>query len=171
MDPSVLRVVLKYILFPFGRDSDMTLSYDSWCQILCFFYTCFIFSSCTGYSEFGYHLNKTGRAMVYSCSWPVYQTYAGLQVSNNHNKTLDIIKLHNKWPFIVRNRVKIFSSITLDRIIIIIYKELDVEPGCWGCYTFDFLWNAKKIAFFRKKFNVPTKLYLQATPVDCSCRT
>ncbi|XP_015377404.1 PREDICTED: alpha-N-acetylgalactosaminidase-like, partial [Diuraphis noxia] len=32
-----------------------------------------------GYSEFGYHLNKTGRAMVYSCSWPVYQTYAGLQ--------------------------------------------------------------------------------------------
>lgn len=34
-----------------------------------------------GYSEFGFHLNKTGRPMVYSCSWPVYQTYAGLQVS------------------------------------------------------------------------------------------
>lgn len=37
-----------------------------------------------GYSEFGYHLNKTGRPMVYSCSWPVYQTYAGLQVSEIH---------------------------------------------------------------------------------------
>lgn len=36
-----------------------------------------------GYSEFGYHLNKTGKPMVYSCSWPVYQTYAGLKVSGN----------------------------------------------------------------------------------------
>nr|CAD7407900.1 unnamed protein product [Timema cristinae] len=31
-----------------------------------------------GYPEFGYHLNKTGRPMVYSCSWPVYQIYAGM---------------------------------------------------------------------------------------------
>nr|CAD7200120.1 unnamed protein product [Timema douglasi] len=30
------------------------------------------------YPEFGYHLNKTGRPMVYSCSWPVYQIYAGM---------------------------------------------------------------------------------------------
>lgn len=34
----------------------------------------------TGYPEFGYHLNRTGRPMIYSCSWPVYQIYAGMQV-------------------------------------------------------------------------------------------
>lgn len=33
-----------------------------------------------GYPEFGYHLNRTGRPMIYSCSWPVYQIYAGMQV-------------------------------------------------------------------------------------------
>ncbi|CAB3251575.1 unnamed protein product [Arctia plantaginis] len=32
-----------------------------------------------GYPEFGNQLNKTGRQMVYSCSWPVYQIYAGIQ--------------------------------------------------------------------------------------------
>ncbi|EDV99462.1 alpha-N-acetylgalactosaminidase [Drosophila grimshawi] len=32
-----------------------------------------------GYSEFGRHLNSTGKPMVYSCSWPVYQIYAGIQ--------------------------------------------------------------------------------------------
>lgn len=34
-----------------------------------------------GYPEFGYYLNQTGRPMIYSCSWPVYQIYAGIQVS------------------------------------------------------------------------------------------
>lgn len=34
-----------------------------------------------GYPEFGYHLNQTGKAMIYSCSWPVYQIYAGMKVS------------------------------------------------------------------------------------------
>ncbi|CAG9571826.1 unnamed protein product [Danaus chrysippus] len=32
-----------------------------------------------GYPEFGRQLNLTGRQMIYSCSWPVYQIYAGLQ--------------------------------------------------------------------------------------------
>jgi len=32
-----------------------------------------------GYSTFGRLLNSTGKAMVYSCSWPVYQIYAGIQ--------------------------------------------------------------------------------------------
>lgn len=36
-----------------------------------------------GYPEFGMHLNGTGRAMIYSCSWPVYQIYAGMQVLYN----------------------------------------------------------------------------------------
>ncbi|KAF4531754.1 hypothetical protein B566_EDAN014494 [Ephemera danica] len=31
-----------------------------------------------GYPEFGYYLNLTGRPMVYSCSWPVYQIYSGM---------------------------------------------------------------------------------------------
>lgn len=34
-----------------------------------------------GYPEFGRNLNATGRHMVYSCSWPVYQIYAGMNVS------------------------------------------------------------------------------------------
>lgn len=34
-----------------------------------------------GYPEFGRHLNSTRRPMIYSCSWPVYQIYAGLSVS------------------------------------------------------------------------------------------
>ncbi|OAD53851.1 Alpha-N-acetylgalactosaminidase [Eufriesea mexicana] len=32
-----------------------------------------------GYPEFGFYLNQTRRSMVYSCSWPVYQIYAGMQ--------------------------------------------------------------------------------------------
>jgi len=31
-----------------------------------------------GYPEFGRAMNSTGRAMIYSCSWPVYQIYAGI---------------------------------------------------------------------------------------------
>lgn len=34
-----------------------------------------------GYPDFGRHLNNTGRPMVYSCSWPVYQIYAGISVN------------------------------------------------------------------------------------------
>ncbi|XP_058984159.1 alpha-N-acetylgalactosaminidase isoform X2 [Musca domestica] len=32
-----------------------------------------------GYSDFQTVLNNTGRPMVFSCSWPVYQIYAGIQ--------------------------------------------------------------------------------------------
>jgi alpha-N-acetylgalactosaminidase len=32
-----------------------------------------------GYPEFGYYLNRTGRPMIYSCSWPVYQIYSGIE--------------------------------------------------------------------------------------------
>jgi len=32
-----------------------------------------------GYPEFGYYLNRTGRTMMYSCSWPVYQIYSGIE--------------------------------------------------------------------------------------------
>jgi len=33
----------------------------------------------TGYPDFGQYLNQTGRLMVYSCSWPVYQEFAGIE--------------------------------------------------------------------------------------------
>ena len=36
------------------------------------------------YPEFGYWLNQTGRPMIYACSWPVYQTYSGMQVCSAH---------------------------------------------------------------------------------------
>lgn len=45
-----------------------------------------------GYPEFGRHLNATGRPMVYSCSWPVYQIYAGM----NPNYS-SIIQHCNLW--------------------------------------------------------------------------
>ncbi|KAF4529004.1 hypothetical protein B566_EDAN017433 [Ephemera danica] len=32
----------------------------------------------TGYPEFGGYMNATGRPMVYSCSWPAYQTEQGI---------------------------------------------------------------------------------------------
>lgn len=34
-----------------------------------------------GYPRFGKYLNDTGRPMVYSCSWPVYQEEIGMAVS------------------------------------------------------------------------------------------
>lgn len=34
-----------------------------------------------GYAEFGRYLNATGRPMVYSCSWPVYQEINGIMVN------------------------------------------------------------------------------------------
>ncbi|XP_012269897.1 alpha-N-acetylgalactosaminidase isoform X2 [Athalia rosae] len=56
-----------------------------------------------GYPEFGYHLNRTGRPMVYSCSWPVYQTFAGMQPNFSA-----IIEHCNLW----RNYVDIQDSWT-----------------------------------------------------------
>ncbi|XP_030383247.1 alpha-N-acetylgalactosaminidase [Scaptodrosophila lebanonensis] len=40
-----------------------------------------------GYTEFGKLLNNTGKPMVYSCSWPVYQIYAGIQPNFSAIKT------------------------------------------------------------------------------------
>lgn len=37
-----------------------------------------------GYPEFGRLLNSTGRPMVYSCSWPVYQEEEGIMVWHCH---------------------------------------------------------------------------------------
>lgn len=34
-----------------------------------------------GYPEFGRYLNATGRPMVYSCEWPLYQQNKGIKVA------------------------------------------------------------------------------------------
>jgi Alpha galactosidase A len=52
-----------------------------------------------GYPEFGRHLNSTGRAMVYSCSWPVYQIYAGISVSLGAYSVLLSISQFNFFKF------------------------------------------------------------------------
>lgn len=45
-----------------------------------------------GYPEFGRLLNRTGRPMIYSCSWPVYQEYEG-----------KLVKLKTLFLFIWQN--------------------------------------------------------------------
>lgn len=39
------------------------------------------FFNCLGYPELGRYLNKTGRQIVYSCSWPAYQEGQEMLVS------------------------------------------------------------------------------------------
>ncbi|XP_055374455.1 alpha-N-acetylgalactosaminidase [Condylostylus longicornis] len=48
-----------------------------------------------GYPEFGRLLNKTGRPMVYSCSWPVYQEYQG--VMPNYEALKEHCNLWRNW--------------------------------------------------------------------------
>lgn len=36
-----------------------------------------------GYRQFGDLLNATGRPVIYSCSWPVYQQFAGIKVARH----------------------------------------------------------------------------------------
>ncbi|XP_071452764.1 alpha-N-acetylgalactosaminidase-like [Hetaerina americana] len=45
-----------------------------------------------GYPAFGDYLNRTGRPMVYSCSWPVYQEFNGIKPDYEA-----IIKTCNLW--------------------------------------------------------------------------
>ncbi|KAL5280874.1 hypothetical protein ACFFRR_004717 [Megaselia abdita] len=48
-----------------------------------------------GYPEFGDHLNQTGRQMVYSCSWPVYQEIEG--VIPNYELMIQYCNLWRNW--------------------------------------------------------------------------
>lgn len=48
-----------------------------------------------GYPEFGRLLNKTGRPMVYSCSWPVYQEDNGMMP--NYNALKKHCNLWRNW--------------------------------------------------------------------------
>lgn len=82
-----------------------------------------------GYPEFGRYLNKTGRPMVYSCSWPDYQRGAGMTI----NWTL-IMESCNLW----RNYADIADSWTSVSGIINYYgdNEADIQPhggpGHWN---------------------------------------
>lgn len=67
-----------------------------------------------GYPDFGRHLNNTGRAMIYSCSWPVYQIYAGIAVSIVHHFFVILSKFaikHQFHCFFFRFKQPNFSSI------------------------------------------------------------
>lgn len=48
-----------------------------------------------GYPEFGKYLNQTGRPMVYSCSWPVYQEYDGQ--TPDYNLMIEHCNLWRNW--------------------------------------------------------------------------
>lgn len=55
-----------------------------------------------GYSEFQKLLNATNRPIVFSCSWPVYQFYAGIQpnftnIKNNCNLWRNFDDIQDSW--------------------------------------------------------------------------
>jgi len=60
-----------------------------------------------GYQEFGYWLNQTGRPMIYSCSWPVYQTYSGMTpnwtaIINTCNLWRNFDDIQDSWNSVER---------------------------------------------------------------------
>ncbi|KAG0722260.1 Alpha-N-acetylgalactosaminidase [Chionoecetes opilio] len=61
----------------------------------------------TGYPEFGYFLNKTGRPMVYSCSWPFYQIYSRMEpnftaIINTCNLWRNFDDIQDSWESVQR---------------------------------------------------------------------
>lgn len=61
-----------------------------------------------GYPEFGRLLNATGRPMVYSCSWPVYQEEKGLMVRHcSLPNSFHIIHLLTKQLFLFKFLAKL----------------------------------------------------------------
>nr|XP_053645018.1 alpha-N-acetylgalactosaminidase-like isoform X1 [Cherax quadricarinatus] len=60
-----------------------------------------------GYPEFGYFLNKTGRPMVYSCSWPFYQIFSRMQpnytaIINTCNLWRNFDDIQDSWESVQR---------------------------------------------------------------------
>ncbi|XP_037787232.1 alpha-N-acetylgalactosaminidase-like [Penaeus monodon] len=60
-----------------------------------------------GYPEFGYFLNKTGRPMVYSCSWPFYQIYSRMKpnysaIINTCNLWRNFDDIQDSWESVQR---------------------------------------------------------------------
>lgn len=48
-----------------------------------------------GYPKFAKALNKTGRPIVFSCSWPAYQVFMGMKVCITLFLTMKV--LFKKW--------------------------------------------------------------------------
>lgn len=57
-----------------------------------------------GYSEFGRLLNNTGRPMVYSCSWPVYQEEKGIMVGFDQISQQYFFWKYQKVKYVPRER-------------------------------------------------------------------
>ncbi|XP_047735992.1 alpha-N-acetylgalactosaminidase [Hyalella azteca] len=60
-----------------------------------------------GYPLFGHYLNQTGRPMTYSCSWPVYQIYAGIEpnwtsIINSCNLWRNFDDIQDSWDSVTR---------------------------------------------------------------------
>ncbi|XP_033219390.1 alpha-N-acetylgalactosaminidase-like isoform X2 [Belonocnema kinseyi] len=83
----------------------------------------------TGYPEFGKYLNKTGRPMVYSCSWPVYQTYNNMTpdwkaITNTCNLWRNWADIQDSWDS-VKSIIDHFGDIQ-DTIVPL------AAPGQWN---------------------------------------
>ncbi|KAL4230639.1 hypothetical protein ACF0H5_011016 [Mactra antiquata] len=82
-----------------------------------------------GYTTFGFYLNETGRPMVYSCEWPLYQSLAGIEPDYS-----SIQKTCNLW----RNHVDVEDSWDSIQSIIKYYGEdynnmsMYAQPGAWN---------------------------------------
>ncbi|GLG93369.1 Probable alpha-galactosidase A, partial [Gryllus bimaculatus] len=82
-----------------------------------------------GYPAFGYYLNKTGRPMVYSCSWPYYYVEKGKkpnmkQVSKHCNLWRNYYDIQDSWS-VVQAIIKWFGEN---------HYEIDqyAGPGHWN---------------------------------------
>lgn len=119
-----------------------------------------------GYSAFGKYLNNTGKPMVYSCSWPVYQIYAGIQpnfttIQNHCNLWRNYDDIQDSWS-------------SVENIIDYYGKNQDIiapnaGPGHWNdpdmvCMKISFSTNPRVEGYFNF---VPTEnvvLRRQLTP-------
>ncbi|XP_063866968.1 alpha-N-acetylgalactosaminidase-like isoform X4 [Scylla paramamosain] len=82
-----------------------------------------------GYPLFGYYLNQTLRPMVYSCSWPVYQTYAGMTpnytaIINTCNLWRNFDDIQDSWESV--QRIIDYYGDNQDEIV------ANAGPGHWN---------------------------------------
>jgi len=83
----------------------------------------------TGYPEFGRYLNETGRPIIYSCSWPAYETYNATnpnftQIAEYCNLWRNGADIDNSWSSV--SGILDFSVEYQDRFI------AAAGPGHWN---------------------------------------
>lgn len=99
----------------------------------------------SGYPEFGYHLNRTGKSMIYSCSWPVYQIYAGM--APNYTSIIDNCNLWRNFDDIQDSWASVESIIDYygnNQDIIV----PNAGPGHWNDPDM-----VSELLFFSHKYN------------------